>query len=160
MSIQLTFHKRASCFKSALSYFFWHHAQKSLLLVSLLNQEEFLLEYFITLLEKNFQRYTFCVFKYQLHTCNYGICVNCLPIYNGYIYIPLIILPSRDSFFSRKRLNYTYIFLYHLSAYLSKDYQKECVCELVTQSCPTLCDPMDCSSPVSSVHGILLFLFI
>ena len=24
----------------------------------------------------------------------------------------------------------------------------------VTQSCPTLCDPMDCSLPVSSVHGI------
>ena len=25
---------------------------------------------------------------------------------------------------------------------------------LVTQSCPTLCDPMDCSLPGSSVHGI------
>ena len=25
----------------------------------------------------------------------------------------------------------------------------------VTQSCPTLCDPMDCSIPGSSVHGIL-----
>ena len=24
-----------------------------------------------------------------------------------------------------------------------------------TQSCPTLCDPMDCSLPRSSVHGIL-----
>ena len=23
------------------------------------------------------------------------------------------------------------------------------------QSCPTLCDPMDCSLPVSSVYGIL-----
>ena len=29
-----------------------------------------------------------------------------------------------------------------------------CVC-LVTQLCLTLCDPMDCSSPGSSVHGIL-----
>ena len=28
-----------------------------------------------------------------------------------------------------------------------------CVC-LVTQSCLTLCDPMDCSSPGSSVYGI------
>ena len=28
-----------------------------------------------------------------------------------------------------------------------------CVCE-VAQSCPTLCDPMDCSLPGSSVHGI------
>ena len=25
----------------------------------------------------------------------------------------------------------------------------------VTQSCPTFCDPMDCSLPGSSVHGIL-----
>ena len=29
------------------------------------------------------------------------------------------------------------------------------VCVLVTQSCPTLCDPMDCSPPGSSVRGIL-----
>ena len=27
-----------------------------------------------------------------------------------------------------------------------------CLC-LVAQSCPTLCDPMDCSPPGSSVHG-------
>ena len=26
---------------------------------------------------------------------------------------------------------------------------------LSLQSCPTLCDPMDCSPPGSSVHGIL-----
>ena len=26
---------------------------------------------------------------------------------------------------------------------------------LVTQSCPSLCDPLDCSPPGSSVHGIL-----
>ena len=26
---------------------------------------------------------------------------------------------------------------------------------LVAQSCPTLCDPMDCSLPGSSAHGIL-----
>ena len=26
---------------------------------------------------------------------------------------------------------------------------------LVAQSCPTLCNPMDCSSPGSSIHGIL-----
>ena len=30
------------------------------------------------------------------------------------------------------------------------------VCEvLVAQLCPTLCDPMDCSPPGSSIHGIL-----
>ena len=26
---------------------------------------------------------------------------------------------------------------------------------LVAQSCPTLCNPMDCSPPGSSLHGIL-----
>ena len=30
-------------------------------------------------------------------------------------------------------------------------WKRECV--LVTQSCPTLCDPMNCSPPGSSVHG-------
>ena len=29
------------------------------------------------------------------------------------------------------------------------------LCVWVTQSCPTLCDPMDCSPPGSSAHGIL-----
>ena len=43
----------------------------------------------------------------------------------------------------------------HLSiTYLSSMYLKK-VKVLVTQSCATLCDPMDCSLPVSSVHGIL-----
>ena len=28
-----------------------------------------------------------------------------------------------------------------------------CVCVLVAQSCPTLCDPMDCRRPGPSVHG-------
>ena len=30
-----------------------------------------------------------------------------------------------------------------------------CLCVLVAQSCPTLCDPMDCNLLGSSVHGIL-----
>ena len=29
------------------------------------------------------------------------------------------------------------------------------VCGLVTQSCPTFCDPVDCSLPGSTVHGII-----
>ena len=33
-------------------------------------------------------------------------------------------------------------------------YMQLCVNVLVTQSCLTLCDPMDCSSPGSSVRGI------
>ena len=31
---------------------------------------------------------------------------------------------------------------------------KRCCCFLVTKSCPTLCDPGDCSLPGSPVHGI------
>ena len=30
-----------------------------------------------------------------------------------------------------------------------------CVCVLIAQLCPTLCDPMDCSPPGPSVHGVL-----
>ena len=30
-----------------------------------------------------------------------------------------------------------------------------CVCVLVAWSCLTLCDPMDCSLPGFSIHGIL-----
>ena len=30
-----------------------------------------------------------------------------------------------------------------------------CVCVIVTQVCPTLCNPMDCNPPGSSVNGIL-----
>ena len=30
-----------------------------------------------------------------------------------------------------------------------------CMCANLLQSCLTLCDPMDCSLPGSSVHGIL-----
>ena len=30
-----------------------------------------------------------------------------------------------------------------------------CVHAKLLQSCPTLCDPMDCNLPGSSVHGIL-----
>ena len=30
-----------------------------------------------------------------------------------------------------------------------------CMCVLVAKSCPTVCDPMDCSPLGSSVHGIL-----
>ena len=33
---------------------------------------------------------------------------------------------------------------------------KPCVCVLSLEvTCPTLCDPVDCSLPGSSVHGIL-----
>ena len=36
-----------------------------------------------------------------------------------------------------------------------KKSESEIVKVLVTLLCPTVCDPMDCTSPGSSVHGIL-----
>ena len=43
-----------------------------------------------------------------------------------------------------------YIYVYTLYIYIYTS-----VLCLVAQSCPTLCHPMDCSPPGSSVHGIL-----
>ena len=40
-----------------------------------------------------------------------------------------------------------------LSRYIRIECTYCCVVCLVSQSCPTLCDPMDCSPPGSSVHG-------
>ena len=34
-------------------------------------------------------------------------------------------------------------------------FNSKCEVSEVTQSCPTLCDPMDCNLPGSSIHGIL-----
>ena len=39
--------------------------------------------------------------------------------------------------------------------YASLSYDKVCVCVLVSQSCLTLCHPMNCISPGSDVHEIL-----
>ena len=39
-----------------------------------------------------------------------------------------------------------YIHIYQHIAYMKV---------LITQSCPTLCDPMDCSPTGTSVHGVL-----
>ena len=39
-------------------------------------------------------------------------------------------------------------------SYIGEETESENESE-VAQSCPTLCDPMDCSPPGSSVYGIL-----
>ena len=41
-----------------------------------------------------------------------------------------------------------------LSTWLKDVFSSQCVCAKSLQSCPTLCDPRDCSPPGSSVHGI------
>ena len=45
----------------------------------------------------------------------------------------------------------------HLSDYIlaTVSYYQPLICAKLLQSCPTLCDPKDCSPPGSSVHGIL-----
>ena len=57
----------------------------------------------------------------------------------------LLILYSYNSAFLL--LKYIFLLLAH--------YISVVVGVLVTQSCPTLCDPVDCSPPGSFVHGIL-----
>ena len=62
-------------------------------------------------------------------------------------------------------LTYIYIFKWNINYFLFVSITPSpfdnvfkwhsCVCKCsVTQSCPVLCDPMDCSPPGSSVHGI------
>ena len=47
-----------------------------------------------------------------------------------------------------------YFVHWYIPSLQNKAYHMMCVCE-VAQSCLTLCAPMDCSPPGSSVHGIL-----
>ena len=43
----------------------------------------------------------------------------------------------------------------HLTVHRATSTIENCCCYyLVSKSCPTLCDPMDCGRPGSSVHGI------
>ena len=41
-----------------------------------------------------------------------------------------------------------------IASYLFYFWNSHCCYHLVAESCPTLCDPVDCSPPGSSVHGI------
>ena len=57
---------------------------------------------------------------------------------------------SQDGFNYSKILGYS-IRNFRMNISISENEMKV----LVIQSCPTLCDLMDCSLPISSVHGIL-----
>ena len=43
-------------------------------------------------------------------------------------------------------------FQMHINIHSERAFSNQMIA--VVQSCPTLCDPMDCSPPGSSVHGI------
>ena len=50
---------------------------------------------------------------------------------------------------------YIHVCIYTCMCVCTCFYTHTHVCVLITQSCLTLCDPMNCSPPGSSVHGIL-----
>ena len=49
------------------------------------------------------------------------------------------------------KMSSLFLYLFFFMFYLCE----KCMRAKLLQSCPTLCDPMDCSPPGSSVHGIL-----
>ena len=58
--------------------------------------------------------------------------------------------------------DFVLFFYWHFNSFLTRKHTfllvvttTQKVKMLVVQSCPTLCDPTNCSSPGSSVHGIL-----
>ena len=68
--------------------------------------------------------------------------------------ICLLLQVSLDTCILTYLLNFAFSFVIHIlivtfNPYNAKVYQVSSV-----QSCPTLCDPKDCSLPGSSVHGI------
>ena len=56
--------------------------------------------------------------------------------------------------FINSGLNFLLLLYNYIINFLRMD-EKKFQFSSVAQSCPTLCDPMDCSPPESSVHGIL-----
>ena len=58
-------------------------------------------------------------------------------------------LKVREQYYRVRELNSVVLLKCRLCFYRNKKLYNE-----VAQSCPTLCDPMDCSLPGSSVHGI------
>ena len=60
---------------------------------------------------------------------------------------------SKSLFYTSVSLLLSHIQVYHYHLSKFHIYALVCVCE-VTQSCPTLSDPMDCSPSGSSVHGV------
>ena len=69
---------------------------------------------------------------------------------------PVFLVQTKDPvFFPKKNFSFSDSkFLHHISFMIWEVSLVCCFCYLVTKSCPTLFDPMDCSPPGSSLHGI------
>ena len=94
----------------------------------------------------NFLLFSFCIFFFNPFVLNISLPIKtifsvCSSLFLGWQETCHIIV-SFTSFFA----------FAHISLPL---YPNHVSCVLVTQSCPTLCDPTDYSPPGSSVHGIL-----
>ena len=84
---------------------------------------------------------TFYVFLSKL----FMMCILfCLKLMAGILHLSTLEFSSSKSILKPHYFGIVYSYAFFM-----------CVCVLVTQSCPTLCDTMDCSRPGSSVHGPL-----
>ena len=93
-------------------------------------------------------RWPFWIWQYQKWACSLLMTVRSIAIFR------LIFLLQKDHV-SHYSSNSSFAFLFRMySGCLQRSWVWGFAGSEVTQSCPTLCDPMDCSLPGSSIYGI------
>ena len=98
----------------------------------------------------NFTVYYLLEVNYQTQRLQYSQLYEY--ILNTFIY-PMIVINISNNFFSFMPFCFGCVVFVHFVLTYICCCCCCCCCCLVTQSCLTLCDPMDCSLPGSSVHG-------
>ena len=93
--------------------------------------------------------------SHSAHPCRPAPLLHWLPLVCSlYLWVCFFVMfTSLSCFFDSTYKWYHIVWVFLCLVYFT---ESVCVwaCVLVTQSCPTLCDPMGCSLPDSSVHGI------
>ena len=93
-------------------------------------------------------RWPFRIWQYQKWACSLLMTVRSITIFR------LIFLLQKDHV-SHYSSNSSFAFLFRMySGCLQRSWVWGFAGSEVTQSCPTLCDPMDCRLPGSSIYGI------
>ena len=90
-----------------------------------------------------------------LHTTIYLLCIdtNKELLYSTGNYIQYFVITYKKKFGKNMHMC---VYINHVAIHLKlTEHCKSAMLVLVTQSCPTLCDPLDYSPPGSSVYGIL-----